>query len=506
MNVFVKVLGLILCLSIGVSIVFYMDKNNSPQSPSSQIIEVKVCEHKLETGACAFCDPSLIESLGFCHGHGVPEAFCTRCNSSLIVAFKQINDWCLEHKLPDSQCKLCKKTSVPSSKMDPKIGLELFKKPLFRSQKGPSKSCENEGSIIQFVDSSIMAKSGIQTDILKVANDNDFVSCNAQIKYDQNKLAHITPRAKGLLTNITKDLGDQVLKNDILAQIHSNEFSLAKSQYFQALTLVQLWQKNHDSELALQKDGATSAREVLQTRTKLVESQIVVENSMQRIRNLGLSEVQISNLKAGSQSNANLSILAPFSGTISKRHAVSGEMVDTAHTLFTIVNTQKMWAMLDIHPTDLTKVKVNQITQIQIPELAPMVFSGKITWIDSAISKSSRTLKARVELNNESSILKAGMFGQAKIAIHSRFDSLLVHKSSVQWDGCCNVIFVKTSSASFETRRVKLRPSGKHKDYYLVQGNIKANDEIATTGSFLLKTEIMKDNIGAGCCEADAGK
>ncbi len=56
---------------------------------------------------CPFCDPSLLESMGFCSGHGVPEAICTRCRDDLEAAFKAKNDWCAEHGLPESQCETC---------------------------------------------------------------------------------------------------------------------------------------------------------------------------------------------------------------------------------------------------------------------------------------------------------------------------------------------------------------------------------------------------------------
>jgi hypothetical protein len=65
-------------------------------------------KHRIPETADAFCHPELIEKLGFCKGHDVPEAFCTRCSPSLIPAFKAENDWCAEHSLPESQCKLCK--------------------------------------------------------------------------------------------------------------------------------------------------------------------------------------------------------------------------------------------------------------------------------------------------------------------------------------------------------------------------------------------------------------
>lgn len=43
----------------------------------------------------------------WCGEHGVPESQCTRCNPSLVAAFKATNDWCEEHGLPESQCTKC---------------------------------------------------------------------------------------------------------------------------------------------------------------------------------------------------------------------------------------------------------------------------------------------------------------------------------------------------------------------------------------------------------------
>jgi hypothetical protein len=43
----------------------------------------------------------------WCEEHGVPESVCTRCDASLIPAFKATNDWCAEHGLPESQCRRC---------------------------------------------------------------------------------------------------------------------------------------------------------------------------------------------------------------------------------------------------------------------------------------------------------------------------------------------------------------------------------------------------------------
>jgi hypothetical protein len=43
----------------------------------------------------------------WCGEHQVPESACTRCDPSLVAAFKATHDWCDEHGLPESQCLAC---------------------------------------------------------------------------------------------------------------------------------------------------------------------------------------------------------------------------------------------------------------------------------------------------------------------------------------------------------------------------------------------------------------
>ena len=43
----------------------------------------------------------------WCGEHKVPESQCTRCNPTLVAAFKATGDWCAEHGLPESQCLVC---------------------------------------------------------------------------------------------------------------------------------------------------------------------------------------------------------------------------------------------------------------------------------------------------------------------------------------------------------------------------------------------------------------
>lgn len=61
------------------------------------------------SAATGHADPTITPGSheDWCGEHAVPESQCTRCNASLVAAFKATNDWCEEHALPESQCLTC---------------------------------------------------------------------------------------------------------------------------------------------------------------------------------------------------------------------------------------------------------------------------------------------------------------------------------------------------------------------------------------------------------------
>ena len=76
------------------------DSGQTSQEPASVPASAQHGEH-----AQAGVQPGSHED--WCGEHEVPESQCTRCNSSLIAAFKATGDWCEEHGLPESQCLVC---------------------------------------------------------------------------------------------------------------------------------------------------------------------------------------------------------------------------------------------------------------------------------------------------------------------------------------------------------------------------------------------------------------
>jgi cobalt-zinc-cadmium efflux system membrane fusion protein len=100
------------------------------------------------------------------------------------------------------------------------------------------------------------------------------------------------------------------------------------------------------------------------------------------------------------------------------------------------------------------------------------------------------------DVKNLDSLLRARMFGKAEISVKPPEPKLLVPKDAVQNAGDCNLVFVSTSKDVFQARKVHLGAA--YEGGYEIAGGLAAGEKIVTKGSFLLKTEVLRGQMGAG--------
>ena len=466
--------------------------------------ESQDCSHQLSRDDCPFCNPGLVETKGPCIEHGVPEALCTKCNPTIIAAFKATGDWCAGHSVPESQCTICNPGLLTSRESDGGAAsappsVELVRMPeLPRNQRLPAVTCQTNTVTVQFRSPDIARATGLEYARVESRAVTQTILCNAEVTYDTNRYARLASRAPGVVRKVSKDLGQAVTAGDTLAIVDSADLGTAKAEYLQSLALVSLWERNYARENRLLERKVATERDVLEAETRLTESRIALSRASQRLRNLGISEALLEEVSKKQYISSLLPLLAPFSGVVVERSAVVGEVIDTQTPLLSIADTSLMWAMLDIYESDLPKVRNGQPVVFAAEGLPGEQRGGRVTWVSSHVDRRTRTLKVRAEITNQDGLLRAGMFGKAIITLRKNEAVLVVPKESVQWEGCCNVVFVKRSEVSFEPRKVKL---GYETDrFFVVEQGLKEGEIIVTTGSFLLKTEILKGSIGAGCC------
>jgi cobalt-zinc-cadmium efflux system membrane fusion protein len=424
-----------------------------------------------------------------------------------------MGDWCAEHNAPESLCPIC--SPGAREKLRPALadvpvrpgGITIETNEAapvtpWRNQ-APSVTCLVEKQRIRFATGEIAENIGLEIEAVRSRTLSETQTYNAQIDYDRNRFAQLASRAPGTVQRVLKDIGDTVKKGEILAYVDSSELGRAKAQYLQSKALVELLEKNHDRERRLVEKGVGAEKNAIEAETRLTESRIQLTRTRQNLRNLGLKDAGIDALTEGEEASSLLPLAAPFDGVVVERTAVLGEVVDTIAPLFAITDTSKMWAMIELHDTDAHRARIGQPAVFTVDGLKGESFGGRLTWISTRVDPSTRTLRARAKLTNVRGILRANMFGKATITFRDASPGLVVPKNAIQWDGCCNLVFVRVSNVLYQPRKVRL--GFEVGDSYEVEEGLEGSESVVTTGSFLLKTEIMKSSIGAGCCEYNPG-
>ena len=72
--------------------------------------------------------------------------------------------------------------------------------------------------------------------------------------------------------------------------------------------------------------------------------------------------------------------------------------------------------------------------------------------------------------------------------------AIVVPDEAIQWEGCCHVVFVQQTDTVFLTRKVRL---GLRQDGYTeILVGVRPGEVVVTTGSHVLKSDILKNRLG----------
>jgi len=482
-------------------------EKSSPEAGSAAAV---CAEHEIES--CPFCSPAVIDEMGFCKGHGVPEAVCTKCRNDLEAAFRAENDWCGGHGLPESQCEACNPgvldkwkdmagQAAPAVQDTEEPDIAVFTVDTPRVRALPSLACSTDSSVVRLATAAVAERVGVVVEEVQRGKLRKTLEAPATVEYDSRSHARLAPRAAGIVVEVRRDLGDVVEAGDVLIVLDSAALGAAKSELLQAAARVGLWEKNSQRESALLEKGLSTEKDALAAETQLVESRIAVAAAEQRLASFGLTAQQIGAVKEQGEASSLLSITAPFAGVVVGLDTVLGEVASPEQSIVSLADTSRMWVIVDVDQAQIRLVERGQPVLLTVEGWAGETLGGKVTWLSSDVDRNTRTVKVRAEFANPEGLLRAHSFGTARIVTRDDEDAVLVSKDAVQWEGCCNVAFERLSPTEFVPR--KLRLGYDTGDHYEVLDGLSGGETVVTQGSFLLKTELQKSSIGAGCCEVD---
>ena len=330
------------------------------------------------------------------------------------------------------------------------------------------------------------------------------LTANAEAAYDAHRYAEVRPRVSGFLREVKADLGQKVRRGEILAVVDSAEVSAAKARYLNLRSAAKLAQVTHDRTKSLTRSGAVASRMELESLTALSEAEANLTEAEQRLKNFRFTDEEIKTLAETKDTRGLLGITAPIDGAVVTLSAAVGEAVEPTTQNFAIADTSVMWLWIDVYESEISSVASGERVTFTISgagsgEAAPS-FSGKITWIGTEVDPTTRTTKVRAEVANANGRLRAHQFGRAEIQVGAEHDAVIVPREAVQRRNREDLVFIPEADGTYRPQLVRVSRIGR-RNLVEVTSGLKAGQRVVTTGAFLLKTETMKDALGAGCTD-----
>jgi len=146
----------------------------------------------------------------------------------------------------------------------------------------------------------------------------------------------------------------------------------------------------------------------------------------------------------------------------------------------------KIWVYLVIYEYEAGLVKEGQKVEVEANAYPGESFEGSIVSVGPMLDPMTRSLKVRCLLDNPENKLKLDMYVNGKIK-YDLGEKLAVSEDAVMHTGTRDIVFVTDPNGYFESREVTL--GTKVGGYYEVLAGLSPDEEVVTSGNFLVDSE-----------------
>ena len=270
---------------------------------------------------------------------------------------------------------------------------------------------------------------------------------------------NISPQMSGRITKINVEIGDNVTKGQVLAEM--DKTSLLQAQ------------------LQLQNQAVE-----LQRLKTLYEAGAISKSDYEAVElAYNVAKTQVENLEE------NTILCSPVNGVVTARNYDAGDMYAMSAPIYTVEQIKPVKLLVAISESDYTKVKKGDSVEITADAVPDMTFYGKVEKIYPTIDPATRTFTIEVVVNNNYTTLRPGMFARVTITFGSNNSVVIPDVAVVKQQGSGErFVYVLNSDNTVTYQKVVLgRRMGA--EYEVLEG-LTDGAKIVTGGQIRLKDGI----------------
>ncbi|MBC7532528.1 MAG: FixH family protein [Oligoflexus sp.] len=276
------------------------------------------------------------------------------------------------------------------------------------------------------------------------------------VEQDQTHREELSLRYSGYVVKQFRGrIGDSVQKGDPLFTVYSPDLVTAQSELLLADKISEDGHSLHDA-------------------------------ASEKLKNLGLSSIDIDQIRKTHKPIRDIIIRSPLNGTILDITAREGASVNAGQLLYSIGDLNKTYLVARVFQQDIGDVRVGQTALISVPGAGTEPIKGKVNLIYPQVEQGAGTVNVRLEVMELKMGLKPGVYMDVAIPVELG-NQLTIPSEAVLYSGRHRYVFVDRGEGQLEPREVSVGKS--IRGSVQVYSGLSEGERVAASGTFLLGSE-----------------
>jgi cobalt-zinc-cadmium efflux system membrane fusion protein len=251
------------------------------------------------------------------------------------------------------------------------------------------------------------------------------------VAYNAFKTTPVITQVGGPVSRILVLPGQQVKEGQAMLDVSSPDYSQLLDAYLKAADSFRLADKNWVRAQDLYQHKAIAQRDLEQAESDRNQAQADLNAADQGMKILGIKN---PGDLAKAPSSALIPVLAPISGEVVERLVSPGQVVQAGQTqAFTISDLSTVWVLANVYQGDLGSIRSGDDVVVE-NDAYPGTFHGRISYVSPALDPNTRTLQARIVVDNPGKKLKRDMYCTVIVTAGSIANAIAVPDASILRD------------------------------------------------------------------------
>ena len=273
------------------------------------------------------------------------------------------------------------------------------------------------------------------------------------VDYDEAGLSHVHMRTEGWVEELqVRTIGEQVEAGQLLFRLYSPTLVNAQEELLQSVR---------------RGEGLEPARE--------------------RLRALGMRSQDIREVERTGNVRHRVPVHAAHDGIVQELQIREGMFVTPVDSLMTIADLSRVWMLVDLFEKQSDGISIGQRAEVHLSSRPGESLQSRVDFIYPALATPTRTVRARLLLDNPDRALKPGMYARVRLDAETITDAVHVPAEAVIRTGRQSRVIVDRGEGNFQAREVRVgRRAG---DRLEILKGLEDGERVVTSGQFLIDSE-----------------